>query len=289
MATRYGWNQYLLHDDFYDDDGVACQPEEDVDDPASSPFPTPAEYAASLALAIDVAFAKWHLPEALLPLLAARPPETIAALETALAERRNLDFESRAYEIAARALGPHAADWIRQRWKVVPAEGSVVALAEASAACLPPPEGLALVESVLREMEPNKRRDCLWAMAYFRDRRALSFIEEFAAPPTTDIWGRVAACSRFSWDVAEAWLQRGRPLSLVALDALGFSFIYDTVELRRMLPTLENPPDPETLERTLRQHAVRDPAWRVESQVNLLLKNLTKISSPKPSGQKANQ
>jgi hypothetical protein len=234
---------------------------------------------ASFPTAIDVAFVKWQLPETMLPIFAARPPETLAALEMAVAERKNPHFESRAYEIAARALGPRAAEWIRHRWEVRVAGGPLVTLAEASAACLPSPEGIERVERVLRGMRPAERRESLWALSYFRDTRVLSFIEEFAAPPTMEIWGRVAACSRLSWDVAERWLQRGRPLNLVALDALTFCFKYDTVELTVLAPKLEDPPNRETLERTLRIHAETDPAWRVENQVAFLLKNSDKIAT----------
>jgi hypothetical protein len=39
LAKRHGWWQYLLHDDFYDDDGAASQPECDVESPNLYPEP----------------------------------------------------------------------------------------------------------------------------------------------------------------------------------------------------------------------------------------------------------
>jgi len=53
----------------------------------------------------------------------------------------------------------------------------------------------------------------------------LDMIEEEweESPPNravTDDWAQLAAESRMSWERAKQWLEKGRPLSLIALDAL---------------------------------------------------------------------
>jgi hypothetical protein len=40
LAKRHGWWPYALHDDFYEEDGTACQPDGDVELPDLYPAPT---------------------------------------------------------------------------------------------------------------------------------------------------------------------------------------------------------------------------------------------------------
>lgn len=280
LSARHG-SRYLLHDDFYDDDGTAHAAEEDVVDAAAHPFPGHDECMRSLPLALDVALARWSFPEELTPIFAARKAETLAALEALVRERRNPHLEARAYEIAAHALGPVAADWLRTRWQRQSEDGPLEALAQASAACLPSPEGLERVVAALRTLPPAERLDRVHALAYFRDRRALPFLEEIVVPPTMGGWGRVAACCGFAWPDAVRWLERGRPLSLVALDALRTFLRYDTPLLKELSPTLADPPDADTLARTLREHAQVDTSWRVESDVAFLLEHADRLCGPR--------
>lgn len=50
----------MLHDDFYDDDGTATQPEEDVVDADSYPAPTLCDVCSSLDGLIDYIVSRWN-------------------------------------------------------------------------------------------------------------------------------------------------------------------------------------------------------------------------------------
>src|SRR6185436_11112794 len=99
-------------------------------------------------------------------------------------------------------------------------EVAFVAWANAVAACLPGEEGFARVTDALASMNGNKPSLFLSALGEFRSERALAWIEANVREDVTVDWGRLAALSRLDWPRAVRWLRTGRPLSLVALDAL---------------------------------------------------------------------
>ena len=68
-------------------------------------------------------------------------------------------------------------------------------------------------------------KERLMALGNLAHRQTLGLIEhwwesEDPGSPVTEAWGRLASDSRLTWAVAEAWLQEGRHLSLIAIDAL---------------------------------------------------------------------
>ena len=60
LAKRHGWYQFLLHDDFYDEDGTADQPTEDVERPSEFPAPTLDVVAGDPSLLLDFSITRWH-------------------------------------------------------------------------------------------------------------------------------------------------------------------------------------------------------------------------------------
>src|SRR5439155_5473288 len=60
LAKRHGWNQFLLHDDFYDDDGTASQPEEAVECPTDFPAPSLAGVEHEPRQLLDYSITRWH-------------------------------------------------------------------------------------------------------------------------------------------------------------------------------------------------------------------------------------
>ncbi len=125
-------------------------------------------------------------------------------------------------------LGPVAGDWMRTIWKQLLAEGCKfegVAI-KSLAASLPPDEAFELAEAWAEQAtEPADKKERLMAFWSLGQPRTLGLIERWweSARPNEAVsndWGRLAAESRMSWSAAQTWLDRGRPLSLIALDAL---------------------------------------------------------------------
>lgn len=276
LAARHGWTSHLLRDDFYDDDGVASQPRAAVLDADRFPYPPPATWGASLELALDVAFTKWSIPSELLPVFAKSPTATLAALESALARRTAPLFEETAYEICASALGSHAAEWVRARWNP-PSPATIFSLARASAACLPSPEGVTRVIDFIRCAPAELREESAGALAWFDGEQAVDLLEELVHAPVSGAWGRTAAACSVTWDRLARWLEQGRPLSLVALDALMAFADYDTLLLRIRKPYLRNPPTPAELRDTLERYAMRDSVPRVRNAVAFLVPVVDKL------------
>src|SRR5262245_55224784 len=53
LAKRHGWHPYLLHDDFYDEEGTAHQPDGDVDNAHDYPAPALADVRHDAELLLD--------------------------------------------------------------------------------------------------------------------------------------------------------------------------------------------------------------------------------------------
>lgn len=276
LAALHGWTRYFLHDDFYDDDGTAAQPAVPVENAEQHPFPLKEQWAGSLPLALDVAYVKWRLDPELSVLLAAKPEQTLELLRKTMGARKNPTLRARALEIAASSLGPTAAEWVRGQWSASP-QSFLFPLAQASAACLPRSEALSLVIAAL-EAGTGRMDDRIACLSWFRDEAALDAIEKLVQSPLTSSWGRVAAACGLSWDRACRWLDGGRPLSLVALDALVAMVHYDTPLLKELQPHLPGPVEAESIRRVLSSQAERDPVPRVNAAVRRLLKSADELA-----------
>ena len=102
------------------------------------------------------------------------------------------------------------------------------------------------------------------ALAAFGDASVLDWIEDNVPPLVTSDWGALAAVSDFSWERATAWLRSGRPISLVALDALKESAKTGTIEW----------PPYEEVELGLSDYLANDGAPRVKQAINFVLSSL---------------
>src|SRR5439155_23181455 len=120
---------------------------------------------------------------------------------------------------------------------------------------------------------------CLVLM-YFRDSSVLDWIEANVHDPLTGHWGDVAAVSLFDWDRASKWLKAGRPLSLVALDAMvGCSGPHPSQSslIQKMRPRLRSQVHTSVIEAELLAYASRDRAPRVSNAVRYIMDNLPVI------------
>lgn len=280
LAKRHGWAQFLLHDDFYDEDGTATQAEKDVEQSELFPAPTLAVVRDTAESLLDYSITRWHFDAELGEVWRQLPQdEVLRALTFRFDASRNPSIRSVVLQVAGH-LGPFAKSLVRCAWAEYP-DGIVFwPLIQATAACLPFEEGFALAETALAAMPDRTRRECFSALAHFRSPRALQWIEMNAAEPTVEAWGRLAAASSFSWPKAEEWLLAGRPLSLIAIDALLAIAEPQTPFLRDHRPRLSAPAGELDIRKVLEVVAVADPVPRVEQRVKALLARLPALTHP---------
>jgi len=95
-------------------------------------------------------------------------------------------------------------------------------------------------------------------------------------------WGHLAASSQFNWAKADDWLSKGRPLSLIALDALMFCTtngerLNQSPWMREIQPRLIDNPKPEIVARRLKEYLTIDKVPRTDAVVEQIIKNIFEI------------
>jgi hypothetical protein len=156
-------------------------------------------------------------------------------------------------------------------------------LSSAAACCLPADESFARVVAEIEREPAGCQHRMLELLKPLRDRRVLAWIETHAQSPITSAWGNAAAASRLDWPKALEWLNKGRPMSLVALDALeALVFPFGDPDDRFHGVRLLDPPTRRTLTRVLKAYAARDSVPRVEKVVDFVLSNLDVLLDGKP-------
>jgi hypothetical protein len=280
LAAVHGWNKFLLHDDFYDQDGSAGQP--DITNYATEGMhaPTLELCAKSLERLIDYCITRWRLGA--VEFEAFRPFATSAVLAglQQRAEAGNRHVVKATLEVCANAVGSSAAPWVRAQFERACRDDALFAWAEAAAKCLPEPEGLHKTIDALRPFHGRDLQDRMAALSWFRSREVLDWIETNA--PLKNVyatWGQVASLSDLYWIRVQEWLASRRPLSLVALDALA-SFIprQGRAPIVNLInPALEGCPDRSMIERALRVYATEDDAPRVVGRCKFIIDNLDEL------------
>jgi hypothetical protein len=272
LAALHGSRKFLLHDDFYSEDGTALVPKEDVVEPTNYPAPTLDQVRSDLERLIDYAMTQYMLNHDVIEALQAHDGQVIIrSLQQRVSTTHNSDIESRAYEICARVLGPGAEDWIRERWgyyhPVI-----LFSLAEASAHCLLVEEGFQRVVDVLNILPLKEKREQCNALGWFRSQQALAWLEYHVESPIVGQWGHLAALSHISWSWILRWLEQGRPMSLVALDALINCCRHNTPMLKLFAPRLQDPAPFMEMQQRLEAYAAVDRVPRVEQAVRSIVR-----------------
>jgi hypothetical protein len=276
LATIHSPEKFYLHDDFYDDDGTATQPNEDVGVTTNSKAPTLREVADNLENLLDFANTRYFLREDIINALGRfDKTEVLNSLVNRVSTIPNYLIETRAYEICARVIGKEAEEWIRTRWNME--DVLLFPLAEATAACLPLDEGYNLVLSRLKKVTEKELPQASGALLWFRYEKALDWIEEKVSSPISSYWGQIAALSQLTWERVEKWLDMGRPHSFLALDALNACWNYNTLVLKRFEPKLLQPDSIENMTSRLFNYKKLDSVPRVLQKVDSIINNWGKI------------
>lgn len=274
LAKRHGWYQFLLHDDFYDEDGRADQPEIDVDDPEDHPAPSLTEANAEPEVLLDYSITRWNISLELVEAWSAHPKQgVLETLQKRFSSTNNAGIRGCILEITSLCLGDYGADFVRNAWDYYPEHIALGSVAQASAKCLPPKEGYDRVLMALALLDVRKKRESMYVLGYFRSPEVLDWIEANIVEPVTDSWGYLAASSEVDWARLKRWLLHGRPLSLVAIDTLRAIQHKQTRALKEFRVRLAAPPSLAELRDTLEDYASRDPVPRVRQRVDSILKH----------------
>ncbi|MFK4602987.1 hypothetical protein ABIF57_002439 [Bradyrhizobium diazoefficiens] len=280
LAALHGWTKFLLHDDFYDQDGQACQPDVDNYVTEENHAPTLEMCAGSLERLIDYCITRWHLGkeefEAFKPFVASKV--LAAIVDRANADNRHV-WETMV-RLCANVVGVPAAPWVSAQSDRACRDGSLFIWAEAAAKCLAAPEGLHKTIDALRVFHGRDLQKQMSALSWFRAPAVLDWIEiNVPREDVAAVWGQLASLSNLDWSRVQSWLASGRPLSLVALDALA-SCIPRQGQARILTilnPKLEGCGDRSTIGHALRTYEAKDSAPRVATKCSFIIQHLDEL------------
>jgi hypothetical protein len=285
LAKRHGCFQFLLHEDFYLEDGTADQPEEDVERPEEYPIPTLASVCNDPEFLLDYTITRWRLhPDTKAAWNRIPRPVALATLFSRFVHTSNCGIRGKVLEVCAAVVRAAGADFVRFAWGEYPNGADLLSLAQASAACLPKEEAYKRVKSALTQLEGRNKRDLMFCLGYFHTQDALDWIEQSIFEPITEAWGHLAAASNIDWRRAEDWLARGRPLSLVAIDTLltiarARPLNLVAPQLKARAPSLTEPPTQARFREVLAAYRQRDPVPRVQKRIETLLTYIDKLTT----------
>ena len=266
LASIHGWWQYELHDDFYGDDGIAAWPRHPVADPATYPLPDLASLDPRGL--VGHAMTRWQLDDRdVAALRTCAPTLLLEAMRDRLAQNPSPWVASVVFEMCARALGHAAAEFVREHWSR--ANGAPGCAVHAAVCCLPREEAIERAFVVV-DAAPIPR-EAMNALSWLQSERVLDWIERNVAEPLTDTWGMLASYSALSWPRVVAWLEAGRPLSLVALDALIAPRRDSAPAFQALSRPLTDAPPYDEFARVLEAYRARDDVLRVRRAVAALL------------------
>jgi hypothetical protein len=220
LAAVHSPNKYLLHDDFYEEDGEACQPEEDVIVTIKEKAPELGEVRNDLESLLDFSITRWFLDHDVINVLKKHDPfMTLSSVKSRFYGTHNFEVKSRMLEIAADVLGTYASGWVRELWNRYD-QAFLYPISWATASSLPLEEGLNHVFGKLRFVSEKELPRAAFTCLYrFRSSEILDWMET-TCTTFHDNWGRLAAVCFPTWERMKSWLDKGRPLSLIALDTM---------------------------------------------------------------------
>jgi hypothetical protein len=222
LAAIHG-HSFYLHDDFYDyETGEATQPDIEVLQPDKFPFPDFEQIKNNLNRLIDFAFVQYFTDDNVIKQLKGfDKSETLKTIDKKVKYNRAINYK--AYEVVAKVIGKEAKDWLKTEW-VDRQENELLIFAEAISKCFDFDEAFETLTNEIESKDDKNLSENISALLFLQSDKTLDWIEK-VIHRTNNIsanWGTLAATSKFSWVRADKWLSDGRPLSLVAIDALLF-------------------------------------------------------------------
>ena len=214
---------------------------------------------------------RWFVENELIEQMMYYPAEVwLPIFEKCLPKLHNNDHMNTLFHLAGYVLKNLGTDFIRKHWGKW-SEETFRGLTFAAIHCLPLKEAYGLVTDKLGQMDQRERLICKFVLGWFENRLVLKWIEENVVSPIDVSWGALAARSQFDWEHFEKWLTLGRPISLVALDALGFCLTTPRAPDGHQYKPLINTPTEVYLKNVLENYRKLDPAVRIRRTIEFLM------------------
>ena len=287
LRSVHGCLNDLLSEEYYNEkDGTALKPKEEVIDAELFPCPNLEEVSGSPRQLLTYILTRSHIHEEgpvskcyihenLLSAMQRHSPDAlITVFSDRLSAVRNAEITSTIFLLIGLTLRNKGAGLVRNNWESVASTYAFSGIAFAASICLPREEAHKKVTDILSRMDIRKRSVAKHVLHWFELSSNLDWIEENACSPVDITWGPLAASSKFDWERAKKWLALGRPLSLIALDALIWCVCTDRK------PPLLNPPSSKEFISVLEDYLNKDNVPRVREKVNTLLGFSQKLKSP---------
>ena len=283
LTAIHGHSSYL-HDDFYDyETGEAIQPDIEVLETDRFPFPDFEQIKNNLDKLIDFAFVQYFTEEYVIEELKQfDKAETLNTIDKKVKYNRAINYK--AYEIVGKVIGKPAKDWLKNEW-ANRQENELQIFAEPIAKCLEFDEGFEILTKEIESRDDKFLSENISALLYFQSDTILDWIEKISGRinNVSSNWGQLAASSQFSWDRASTWLTIGRPLSLVALDALSLCTtpgerLNQSLWLRQLNPKLIDNPRPQVIANRLREYLLLDNVPRTKNAIESIIDNIFKAT-----------
>lgn len=284
LMARYGNDRHLLHDDFYDESGKATQPGMTVDSALLFSAPTLHDVVNDTGRLVEYSMTRWWLDTETRDALQSHPNQAVLGFVEEWVASGSTHAFRRCLDLCADVLGPTAGELVLSLQARAIAQYSLDQWAAAAAHCLDPQNGINLTFAALEAQTPASP----WPLIWFRSPLALGWIERNV--PSREVmgsWGGVAAYSNLSWERTNGWLKKGRPLSLVAIDALKTCtlepFSDHAMRLRGLQPRIAGlPQDASDVIAELRKHKAADSWPRVDQTCKLIIDNVGELYRRNP-------
>ncbi|MEH7013631.1 hypothetical protein V7087_22955 [Neobacillus niacini] len=277
LAVVHSPKKFLLHDDLYEEDGEACQPEEDVFVTKKDKAPTLRAVRNDLESLLDFSITRWFLEDDVINALKKHNTQkTLSSVKSRFYETENYEVKSRMLEIVADVLGTSASGWVRELWENYDEE-FLYPISWATASSLPAEEGLNNIFEKLKLVSEKELPIAAFTCLYrFRSSNILDWIES-TCTIFNDNWGRLAAVCFPTWERMKSWLNKGRPLSLIALDTMancvkGYGDIYVEQFSPKILGT-----EISEVDQVLNEYFQIDGVPRVKMKLSRIMENEKEI------------
>jgi len=279
LARLIGPNHYILHDDFYDDDGFPCASEIEFDQTEyhqyrfhrGEPYESAEKYLDDLLTRYLLFEEDIKLPDSI----------NIADIERALVtEIDSTDIEEFRYKcyqvLGALPKSSSIATFLTNRWRRDKYE-YWGAIARCVIKNIDPEASRSMLMEALRYEKWDYPKDSLHVLSDYADDLAIDMltdiVKERKIPLMYDLGAIVRSCNP-SFERLRRMIRQGRPESLMAIDALWIedSPQYTRYFKYRLLRTIEV--DKAELKHELEQYRLADSAPRVLTAINSVFKRV---------------